>query len=410
MSGGPQGTPRSMRPHIVLAGKCNAGKSALLNALVGQDLAIVSSTRGTTTDPVLRSSELLPFGPVVYVDTAGLDDTGALGSARNRKTRAALAGSDLALYTIHPARWDKDDLEQLGSCATQRPTLAVVTHSDTTRPGLELLRELERITSRKPAVVSSTSGEGIWELRDQLAGILEAARKKGDRQLLEGLIGSKRLVLLIVPIDLEAPAGRLILPQVQTIREVLDGDAATLVVKDQELPWVLDQLKHPPDLAITDSQVVDRAAALLPPEVPLTTFSILFSRLRGDLPSFVESVYLLDTLPQGSRILVTESCSHQIQCDDIGRVKIPKWIRTYTGKEHRLEVTGGTIPEELDCYDLIIHCGGCMITRRQMLARLEEARLAGVPVTNYGVAISHMQGVLERVLEPFNLKGAARPA
>jgi [FeFe] hydrogenase H-cluster maturation GTPase HydF len=219
--------------------------------------------------------------------------------------------------------------------------------------------------------------------------------------LLEDLIRPFKLILLIVPIDLEAPAGRLILPQVQTIREVLDSDSATLVVKEREVSWALDQLKRPPDLAITDSQVVLKAAGAVPPEIPLTTFSVLFSRFKGDLDLFVRNARKIDRLRHGSRVLITESCSHHAHCDDIGRVKIPRWLRQYTGKELEITHSGGTFPEDISPYDLLIHCGGCMITRNQMLQRVAGAGALDAPITNYGVAISHLHGLLDRVLEPF---------
>ena len=413
-------TPRGLRPHIVLLGKCNAGKSALLNALVGQDLAIVSETKGTTTDPVLKASELVPLGPVVFVDTAGIDDAGSLGEARRGKTRRAVDGGDLILYVAHPQAVDDADLEQIADYTKRgKPVIPVVTHRDLATgrdpaagtgsgPGdgnngsqtAAALGRLASLCGREPHRVSSLTGEGIHALRE--AVMAELRKRKGrEKSLLEDLVRPYRLIMLIVPIDLEAPAGRLILPQVQTIREVLDADSATIVVKEREVSWVLEQLKRPPDLAITDSQVVLKAAGAVPRHIPLTTFSILFSRFKGDLDLFVENVRRIDTLTAGSRVLVTESCSHHTHCDDIGRVKIPRWLRQYTGKELEIDVAGGGYPEVLEDYELIIHCGACMLTRSQMQARMAEA--AGIPITNYGVAISYLHGVLDRVLEPFAL-------
>ena len=392
-------TPRRFRPHIVLAGKCNAGKSALLNALVGQDLAIVSETAGTTTDPVLKSSELVPFGPVVFVDTAGTDDASALGSARKGKARRAVEGSDLILYVMRPGTLDAKEIAEIRSLSEQgRSVLPVATHSDLAGQDPDIPWNTELGTIHR---CSSKTGDGVSELRNAIITILREQRLR-HKSLLEDLVRPFKLILLIVPIDLEAPAGRLILPQVQTIREVLDSDAATLVVKEREVSWVLDQLKRPPDLAITDSQVVLKAAGAIPPSIPLTTFSILFSRFKGDLDLFVRNARHIDKLTHGSRVLVTESCSHHTHCDDIGRVKIPRWLRQYTGKELEIEHSGGSFPEDISPYDLLIHCGGCMITRPQMLQRVRDAASIDAPITNYGVAISHLHGLLDRVLEPFN--------
>lgn len=392
-------TPRGLRPHIVLAGKCNAGKSALLNALVGQDLAIVSETAGTTTDPVLKSSELVPFGPVVFVDTAGTDDASALGSARKGKARRAVEGSDLILYVMRPGTLDAKEIAEIRSLSEQgRSVLPVATHSDLAGQDPDIPWNTELGTIHR---CSSKTGDGVSELRNAIITILREQRLR-HKSLLEDLVRPFKLILLIVPIDLEAPAGRLILPQVQTIREVLDSDAATLVVKEREVSWVLDQLKRPPDLAITDSQVVLKAAGAIPPSIPLTTFSILFSRFKGDLDLFVRNARHIDKLTHGSRVLVTESCSHHTHCDDIGRVKIPRWLRQYTGKELEIEHSGGSFPEDISPYDLLIHCGGCMITRPQMLQRVRDAASIDAPITNYGVAISHLHGLLDRVLEPFN--------
>lgn len=407
MSHTPLSTPRGLRPHIVLAGKCNAGKSALINALVGQDLAIVSDVPGTTTDPVTRSSELVPFGPVVFIDTAGFDDESVLGAKRTGKARRMVSGGDLLLFVMHPARIDNDDVAYIRKLSREGRTIVpVLTHGDLGTqkderpPGPDVLDQIERVTGRAPRSVSSTTGDGIRELREAIIGELRA-QKTLQKSLLEDLVRPYKLIMLIVPIDLDAPAGRLILPQVQTIREVLDSDAATIVVKEREVSWVLDQLKRPPDLAITDSQVVLKADGAVPPEIPLTTFSILFSRFKGDLDLFVRNVRRIDHLTHESRVLVTESCSHHTHCDDIGRVKIPRWLRHYTGKRLTIDVSSGTLPEDIGGYDLVVHCGGCMITRAQMHARMGDAAENEAPITNYGVAISYLHGVLDRVLQPF---------
>lgn len=408
MNGKRQSTPRGMRPHIVLAGKCNAGKSALLNALTGHDLAIVSPTRGTTTDPVVRSSELVPFGPVAFVDTAGLDDTSSLGAARIGKTRTALEGGDLVLYVMRPDEADEADVSAIRDAAQRGvPVIPVTTHADCMpEPSAGIIADVTAAAGI-PHRVSSTTGAGVATLRESIITVLRERRTR-EKTLLEDLVKPYKLVLLIVPIDLEAPAGRLILPQVQTIREVLDADAATIVVKEREVSWVLRELRRPPDLAITDSQVILKAAGAVPPEIPLTTFSILFSRFKGDLDLFVRNARRIDELTHGSRILITESCSHHAHCDDIGRVKIPRWLRQYTGKELEIEHSGGDFPADLSGYDLLIHCGGCMITRSQMHARMRAADATQAPITNYGVAISKLHGLLDRVLEPFASAPAGR--
>jgi [FeFe] hydrogenase H-cluster maturation GTPase HydF len=416
-----QKTPHALRPHIVLTGKCNAGKSALLNAIVEQDTAIVSPTPGTTTDPVRRAMELVPFGPVVFVDTGGTDDETQLGEERGKRSQRAIAGADLVLYVINPESFDSRDVAELKRLGKGgRPVITVYTHRDVGGAGASgaiETGETDGATRKDPTSavqgsatavggdacrVSSITREGIRELRERIIQELRTLQAR-EKSLLEDLVRPYKLILLIVPIDLEAPAGRLILPQVQTIREVLDADAATIVVKEREVSWVLDQLRRPPDLAITDSQVVLKAAGAVPPHIPLTTFSILFSRYKGDLDLFVRNARRIDTLTNGSRVLVTESCSHHTHCDDIGRVKIPRWLRQYTGKNLDIEVCSGRFPEELGGYDLMIHCGGCMITRSQMLSRMDEA--GEIPITNYGIAISHLHGVLDRVLEPFKNDG-----
>jgi [FeFe] hydrogenase H-cluster maturation GTPase HydF len=394
-----QSTPRGLRPHIVLVGKCNAGKSLLLNAISGHDIAIVSPTAGTTTDPVSRASELVPFGPVVYVDTAGIDDDGALGAARTKKTRRAVAGADILLYVTKPDTWSDDDDAELGRLReSKKPVLVVETHADVPASDESSFSVTDPPENRFR--VSSVSGIGIDELKLTLIEKLSGARET-QKTLLDDLVRPFRVIMMIVPIDLEAPAGRLIMPQVQTIREALDGDAMTVVVKEREVSWALEQLTRPPDLVITDSQVVLKAAGAIPDSVPLTTFSILFSRFKGDLDLFVKNARMIDSLRHGSRVLITETCSHHAHCDDIARVKIPRWLRQYTGKDLAIDVVGGPFPEQIDQYELVIHCGACTITRSQMHARLGEARSIEAPITNYGVAISHIHGVLERVLEPF---------
>ncbi|MFP4373168.1 MAG: [FeFe] hydrogenase H-cluster maturation GTPase HydF [Spirochaetaceae bacterium] len=389
-------TPRGLRPHIVLLGPRNSGKSSLINRITGRELAIVSETPGTTTDPVYKGMELLPFGPVVFVDTAGIDDEGALGTQRVGRTRRAERGADVTLYVTSGSM---TEAERRYLREHRADVLVAVTNRDRRHGEAPLTQSLraEGITALE---VSNVTGAGVEELKRELISLLETRREQ-ERALLQNMISRYSFVLMVVPIDLEAPRGRLILPQVQTIREILDADAATLVVKEREVDWALSQLKRAPDLAITDSQVVQKAAGSIPPEIPLTTFSVLFSRLKGDLARFVEGAGAIDRLEHGDRVLLAESCTHHAHSDDIGRVKIPRWLRQYTGKDLDITVQGGGYPDDIADYALVIHCGACMLTRKMMLSRLDEAVAAGVPVTNYGIAISHLHGLLDRVLEPF---------
>ena len=340
--------------------------------------------------------ELLPFGPVVFVDTAGVDDEGVLGSRRVSRTRRAERGADVTLY-VTSGTMTEAERRYLREHRTD--LLVAVTNGDRRSGEAPVTAEL-RAEGIAVLEVSNVTGAGVEELKRELITVLEAKREQ-ERALLQNMISRYSFVLMIVPIDLEAPKGRLILPQVQTIREILDADAATLVVKEREVDWALSQLKRPPDLAITDSQVVQKAAGSIPPAIPLTTFSVLFSRLKGDLARFVEGSAMIDRLEHGDRVLLAESCTHHAHSDDIGRVKIPRWLRQYTGKELDITVQGGGYPDDIEDYALVIHCGACMLTRKMMLSRLDEAVAAGVPVTNYGIAISHLHGLLDRVLVPF---------
>jgi [FeFe] hydrogenase H-cluster maturation GTPase HydF len=398
-------TPRGLRPHLILAGKRNAGKSSFLNNLTGKEAAIVSDSPGTTTDPVYINMELLPFGPVTLVDTPGLDDTGELGDLRVKKGKGVLRAGDLTLWIIRPSEYDADFLHRLEK---HDPALTVVlfSHADI-QSELTQAQKIEAELSKNGflcAHFSNANGGGIEEIKNLLVKKLRTV-KKDERTLLEDMIKQFQLVMMIAPIDMEAPKGRLILPQVQAIREVLDSDSAALIVKDKEVDWALNLLKNDPDLAITDSQVVLKASASIPERIPLTTFSILFSRLKGDLDHFVASAKRIDSLEDGDRVIVAETCTHKTMCDDIGRVKIPRWLRQFTGKELNIEVSGGAFPQDLSDVKLIIHCGGCMITRNMMLTRVDDARVHEIPITNYGIAISHLHGVLDRVLAPFSFAG-----
>lgn len=391
--------PQSERKHIVFTGRRNAGKSSLVNAFIGQDLCIVSDIPGTTTDPVRKAMELLPFGPVVLVDTAGVDDTGELGKKRISKSVKAISSADFAIVVLDASKSlapeEKDLIQRIEKLAI--PFLIALNKTDL---GINesLLQELGKYES-VTAGVSCSDSKGITELKEKVMALFP---REAEPPLIGDLVGKGDLVVLVVPIDPGAPKGRLILPQVQTIREALDGSAIVLVVKDSELSQALKMLKEPPKLVVTDSQAIMHVTKEVPESVMLTTFSILMARHKGDLPVFVEGLRRVEELQDGDRVLIAEACSHHVQDDDIGRIKIPRWLRQYTKKNLEIEVKNGMdFPENLSDYRLIIHCGGCMITRHQMQVRLNEARLMEVPVVNYGVLISYMHGAVPRALEPF---------
>jgi [FeFe] hydrogenase H-cluster maturation GTPase HydF len=392
-------TPRSVRPHIVLAGKRNSGKSSLINNLTGHDIAIVSDTPGTTTDPVSKAMELLPYGPVVFVDTAGLDDTGELGQKRIKKAEEAVKGADLILYVTRPDDFNEKELPFLKKYSEKTLFISTFASEDSAIENSSFT-SFRKSSGIKIYEVSNITGAGIEELKADIISRLEK-NEGNERSLLSGLTGKEDLVLMIIPIDLSAPKGRIILPQVQAIRDTLDKNAASLVVQESEIEWALSLLKNPPSLAITDSQAVLEASNKLPENIPLTTFSTVFSRWKGDLATYVKNVYKIDQLKDGDKVLVAETCSHQALCDDIARYKIPAWLEKHTGKKLDIEVFGGQFPDNVTDYDLIIHCGGCMITRQMMVSRTENAVDLDIPITNYGVAISYLQGVLDRVIEPF---------
>jgi [FeFe] hydrogenase H-cluster maturation GTPase HydF len=388
-----QSQPAGMRPHIILLGRRNVGKSSLVNALTEQPLALVSPEPGTTTDPVKKGFELLPFGPVVFVDTGGLDDVGELGAQRVKRARQELAVADFALLVAEAGQWTPHEEALHAELAQRRADFLVVVNKSDLAPDWTPPVEAVR--------VSAQTGAGVTELRGLLAERLGQVVRQGASPLAD-LVKGGDLVALVVPIDLEAPRGRLILPQVIAIRDILDHDAAALVVKERELYATLAGLGRKPSLVVCDSQVALKVVADAPRDVRVTTFSILFARLKGDLAAFVRGAQAIDGLRDGDRVLVAEACSHHPVGDDIGRVKIPRWIRQYTGRDLTFEhAQGRRFPDDLSPYRLIVHCGGCMITPKAMHARMEEAGERGLPITNYGVAIAHVQGVLPRVLEPF---------
>ncbi|MDI9613921.1 MAG: [FeFe] hydrogenase H-cluster maturation GTPase HydF [Acidobacteriota bacterium] len=394
-------TPKGMRVHIGLFGRRNVGKSSLLNALTRQEVSIVSDVPGTTTDPVEKPMELPPLGPVLFIDTAGIDDEGALGEVRAGRTRQVFERTDLGILVAAGADWGSFEEGVLGELERRKiPVIVVFNKSDLGAPAPATLRDLEK--RKIPVVVTAAGlGRGIGGLREALVRsapeeFLEAPPILGD------LIAPGSMVVLVVPIDLEAPRGRLILPQVQSIRDVLDHDSCCLVVKERELRTALGRLRESPALVVTDSQVFLRVAGDVPDGVPLTSFSILFARLKGDLAEFVRGVKAVDRLRAGDRVLVLESCAHHPIGEDIGRVKIPRWIRQYTGADLEfVHLQGHDFPEEIGAYQLVIHCGSCMLNRREVLSRILRCREAGVPITNYGVAITYSLGVLDRALSPF---------
>jgi [FeFe] hydrogenase H-cluster maturation GTPase HydF len=394
-------TNKGLRLHIGLFGRRNVGKSSLLNCLARQEVSIVSDLPGTTTDPVEKPMELLPLGPVLFTDTAGIDDTGALGQRRVAKTRGVFERTDLAVLVAEASAWGEFERQMLDEFRARRiPAVVVLNKSDLCQPGEELLAQL---TGRELAVVktSATAGSGIAELRQAL--IAAAPADFIDHPaVVADLVGPGELAVLVVPIDKEAPRGRLILPQVQAIRDLLDGDAYCLVVKERELRSALERLKTPPKLMVTDSQAFLKVAADAPPGVPLTSFSILFSRYKGDLLTQVRGTLAIDRLRGGDRVLVAEACSHHPIGEDIGRVKIPRWLTQYVGAP--LEIThvqGHDFPADLSPFRLVIHCGACMWNRREMLARIARCQQAGVPITNYGLTIAYSLGIFERALGPF---------
>jgi [FeFe] hydrogenase H-cluster maturation GTPase HydF len=394
-------TPKGMRLHIGLFGRRNVGKSSLLNALTSQQVSIVSDVPGTTTDPVEKPMELLPIGPVLFIDTAGIDDIGALGEMRAERTRSVFERTDLGILVAEGGVWGEFEEIILNELLQRRaPAIVVFNKSDLSGPRDEIVQSLK---SRMIPFVSTIASrqKGMRELREAL--IRSAPEEFIDSPTILGdLIAPGSLAILVVPIDLEAPKGRLILPQVQSIRDVLDNDSYCMVVKERELRNALDQLKNPPALVVTDSQAFLRVAGDVPADVPMTSFSILFARLKGDLREFVRGIKTIDRLRAGSRILVLESCTHHPIGEDIGRVKIPRWLRQYTGIEldfiHR---QGHDFPEDLSSYNLVVHCGSCMLNRREVISRIMRCREAGVPITNYGVAITYALGVLDRALSPF---------
>ncbi|HIZ59981.1 MAG TPA: [FeFe] hydrogenase H-cluster maturation GTPase HydF [Candidatus Dorea faecipullorum] len=399
-------TPSSERVHIGIFGKRNAGKSSLINAVTSQNLAIVSDIKGTTTDPVMKAMELLPLGPVVLIDTPGLDDSGELGLMRIQKAHQALNRCDIAVLVIDALEGitpeDGKILEKIQK--KQIPCILAINKCD-------LLSSFDSpvpLTDSLPDSIhtiriSARNGQGIFELKEMLAASLPVEDK--GRRIVGDLIHPSSLVILVIPIDKAAPKGRLILPQQQTIRDILDSGAYALTVRETELAATLSSIGRTPDLVITDSQVFPYVAEIVPEEIPLTSFSILFARYKGNLKTLADGARALDSLKEDDTILISEGCTHHRQCEDIGTVKLPNLIRKHTGcKDLTFSFTSGTeFPADLSGFSMIVHCGGCTLNEREMKYRLSCAEDAGIPITNYGTAIAHMNGILPRCLQPFSL-------
>ena len=388
-------TPSASRTHIGFFGRRNAGKSSVVNAVTGQNLSVVSDVKGTTTDPVQKAMELLPLGPVVIIDTPGFDDEGALGELRVQKTRQILLKIDIAVLVIAA---DEGELAEDKALEEQLKKRAV--------PYVKVFNKTDLAPAPEGELgVSAKTGEGVHALKERIASL-----KKTEEQeacIVRDLISEGDLVLLVTPIDESAPKGRMILPQQQTIRDILDANAAAIVVKEDRIRETIDSLGKKPALVITDSQVFDIADAATPHDIQLTSFSVLMARYKGLLDTAVKGIRAVESLKDGDTVLIAEGCTHHRQCNDIGSVKIPRWLKKHTGKEINIELcSGNEFPEDLRKYALVIHCGGCMLTERAVRARMEIAEAQGVPMTNYGIAIAYMKGILARSIEVFpHLKG-----
>jgi [FeFe] hydrogenase H-cluster maturation GTPase HydF len=395
-------TPRGNRLHIAIFGRRNVGKSSLINAITNQNIALVSDVAGTTTDPVYKSMEILPVGPVVLIDTAGLDDAGRLGELRVKRSFSVLNKTDLVLLVVEAGCSLTAYEEEILGISREKniPVIIVLNKSDLTPAGPESAESLKERTGFDAVRVSAASSCGIDELK--MAIIRNAPLTWDDRPIVGDLLTPKDHVVLVTPIDSAAPKGRLILPQVQTLRDILDHNGMATICKETELEATLKLLNQKPALVITDSQVFKQADAATPPDILLTSFSILFARQKGDLHSLALGAKAIDKLRPGDKILMAEACTHHPVEDDIGRVKIPNWLRQHVGGELQFEwVSGTAFPDTLQEFSLIVHCGGCMINRREMLSRLAQAQANDVPIVNYGVAIAHLMGVLPRALSPF---------
>lgn len=398
-------TPSADRVHIGFFGKRNAGKSSIVNKVTGQELAVVSDVKGTTTDPVSKAMELLPLGPVVIIDTPGIDDEGHLGELRVRKAKQVLNRVDVAVLVVDATVGKTSVDEELIRIFKEKeiPYLVVYNKADLlkTKDGNRLSSENKLNQNAEQSIyASAATGQNIYELKERIASL--AVTDELKLRLVGDLLEPSDFVILVVPIDKAAPKGRLILPQQQTIRDVLEAGAAAIVIKEDELSNTLENLGKKPKLVITDSQVFAKVSKETPEDIWLTSFSILFARFKGNLKSAAAGAAAIDRLKDGDKILISEGCTHHRQCDDIGTVKLPRWIRNYTGKDLEFEYSSGRdFPEDVTKYSLIVHCGGCMLNEREMRYRQKCALDQEIPITNYGIAIAYMQGILKRCVEMF---------
>lgn len=389
-------TVSAERLHIGFFGMRNAGKSSLVNAVTGQELAVVSDVKGTTTDPVKKAMELLPLGPVVIIDTPGIDDEGALGELRVQKTKEILAKTDIAVLVVDAVTGLSDVDQNLIALFEEKKLPHVIAYTKA-----DLLTSRSELKSNE-IYVSTLTGENITELKEKIGAFAKGAVR--EKYILRDLISDGDLVVLVIPVDESAPKGRLILPQQQTMREILDAHCSFLACQDTELARTLNALAVKPKLVITDSQAFERVAAVTPRDILLTSFSILFARYKGELKELIKGATKLSQLKTGDKVLISEGCTHHRQCNDIGTVKMPGWIRQFTKASPEFTFTsGGKFPDDLSSYQLIVHCGGCMLNEKEMKHRIQKAVEANVPIVNYGIAISQMHGILGRSLEPFGL-------
>ena len=396
-------TPASERVHISFFGKRNAGKSSVINAVTGQDLAIVSSVMGTTTDPVYKTMELLPLGPVMVIDTPGIDDKGELGALRVRKSYQVLNKTDIAILVIDSTAGKGEEELELIHRFHKKGIPYLIVHNKIDLLSTEKIKDLAMSVRAGEVLVSASDGMNIQELKEKIASLKPEDTHKYP--LIQDLIEPLDLVILVVPIDKAAPKGRLILPQQQTIRDILERGALSLVVRDTELKSTLDHFLAQgvcPKLVVTDSQAFARVSKDVPENITLTSFSILFSRYKGELETQLKGIAALSSIEDGDRILIAEGCTHHRQCGDIGTCKMPEWIRNYTGKKPVFEFTSGTeFPDDVSSYKMVVHCGGCMLNEREMKYRIACCQDQGVPITNYGILIAQVTGILKRSLGPF---------
>lgn len=384
-------TPSAERPHIAFFGKRNAGKSSVVNAVTGQNLSIVSDFKGTTTDPVKKAMELLPLGPVVIIDTPGIDDKGTVGEMRIKRTRQILNLTDIAILVVDSTIGISEDDNNLIDVFVKKEIPYIIAYNKSDLAEIKATKENE-------ICVSAIKGTNIDELKNKIATFIK--KDSNSKKIISEFLDPEDIVVLVTPIDSSAPKGRMILPQVQSIRDILDKSAICIVTQTEQLKTTLDSLKNPPKLVVTDSQVFGKVKQILPEIIPLTSFSILFARYKGLLKSAIDGVKALDKLNDNDTVLICEGCTHHRQCEDIGTVKIPKWIREFTGKNIEFEfVSGGDFPENLEKYSLIVHCGGCMLNEREIRYRNKCASDLGIPITNYGTLIAHINGILERSIE-----------